>query len=80
MHVKIVRSPDHQMLEKLIANTKLPMDYCDKNDRRIGEIVRLWRDGDYIMADVRFDNEHRPGPEAEPDWQPEGAGDRGLPR
>jgi hypothetical protein len=52
MEAIIFRSDDIAMLDELVRNTRCPQPYRDESGRRIGNVLRIWREGKRIKADI----------------------------
>lgn len=51
MEAVIFRSDDTQTLDCLVANFK-PCPHLDADGVRIGTVLRIWREGTRIVADI----------------------------
>ncbi len=52
MQAVIYRSKDRAELDRIVANFKPYRPVVDEQGQRIGNVSRVWRDGDAIMADL----------------------------
>lgn len=52
MEATVFRSKDHVMLDKIVGKHWVGMPFLDENGDRVGTVVRMWRDGDRVRADI----------------------------
>jgi hypothetical protein len=60
MQAVIYRSKDREELDRLARHYKLGMPFVGRNGERIGTILRTWRAGEYLMAEIECVPEDMP--------------------